>query len=219
MKTFLAFLLCFAIMPVQAAVVTPAGVDLIIRWEVGGRNTYVKRYQRPIWPGNSASGVTIGIGYDLGHNSEEVILRDWRGHPHRGYLAAMSGFKGEPAGRLAKRRSWIVTPLDLAVDVLLDPTLIRYYNIAKRSFPGIEDMSPRTRDALISLVYNRGGNMVGRSRIEMRAIRDDCIPRRDDECVARQLEIMRRVWAGAKLGKGLMARRMDEAKHIRGRGT
>lgn len=196
----------------SSPVLSPEGVALVVRWEVGGPRTYTKKYQTPLWPGNSASGVTIGIGYDLGHNSEEQILRDWKHHPHRGYLAAMSGFKGESAGRLASRRQWIVTPLPLAMEVFLDPTAIRYYNIARRSFPGLEDMPQPVIDALVDLVYNRGGNMVGSARLEMRTIRDVCIPAQDSQCVANQLRVMKRVWRGAKLGKGLMARREDEAR-------
>lgn len=195
-------------------VVSQRGLDLVVRWEVGGPNTYIKKYQNPIWPGNSASGVTIGIGYDLGHNTEEQILRDWKNHPHRGYLAAMSGFKGQSAKNLVARRKWIVTPLPLAMDVLQDPTLIRYYNIARRAFPGLENMPQPVIDALVDLVYNRGGSMMGTARVEMRTIRDVCIPQRDDRCVANQLRVMKRVWAGAKLGKGLMARREDEARLI-----
>ena len=194
--------------------VSQRGVDLVVKWEVGGPKTYTKKYQMPIWPGNSASGVTIGIGYDLGHNSEEQILRDWRDHPHRGYLAAMSGFKGQSAGNLAKRRSWIMTPLPLAMDVLRDPTLIRYTNIALRAFPGLEDMPQPVIDGLVDLVYNRGGNMLGSARLEMRTIRDVCIPAKDSQCVADQLRVMKRIWRNAKLGKGLMARREDEARLI-----
>ena len=196
----------------SSPVLSPQGVALVVRREVGGPQTYTKKYQTPIWPGNSASGVTIGIGYDLGHNSEEQILRDWKNHPHRGYLAAMSGFKGESAGRLAQRRKWIVTPLPLAMEVFLDPTAIRYYNIARRAFPGLDNMPQPVIDALVDLVYNRGGNMVGSARLEMRTIRDVCIPAKDSQCVANQLRVMKRVWRGAKLGKGLMARREDEAR-------
>jgi hypothetical protein len=195
-------------------VVSQRGLDLVVRWEVGGPNTYIKKYQHPIWPGNSASGVTIGIGYDLGHNTESQILRDWKDHPHRGYLAAMSGFKGQSAKNLVARRKWITTPLPLAMEVLQDPTLIRYYNIARRAFPGLEEMPQPVIDALVDLVYNRGGSMTGTARREMRTIRDVCIPSRNSQCVADQLRVMKRVWAGAKLGKGLMARREDEARLI-----
>jgi GH24 family phage-related lysozyme (muramidase) len=196
------------------AVVSPAGEKFIARWEVGGPELYTRRYQMPIWPGNSASGVTIGIGYDLGHNSVERILADWHMHPHRGYLAAMSGFKGQSAGNLAKRRAWIITPLPMAMQVFRDPTLIRYYNIARRSFPGLQDQDQAVIDMILDLVYNRGGNMVGKDRLEMRHIRDVCFPARDHACTANQIRKMERIWRGSKLGKGLIARRNQEADYI-----
>lgn len=195
-------------------VVSDAGEKFIARWEVGGPELYTRKYQVPIWPGNSASGVTIGIGYDLGHNSTERILDDWREHEHRGYLAAMSGFKGQSAGNLAKRRAWIKTPLPLAMKVFRDPTLIRYYNIARRSFPGLQDQDQAVIDMIVDLVYNRGGNMIGKDREEMRYIANVCFPARDHACTANQIRKMSRIWAGRPLGKGLIARRNQEADFI-----
>lgn len=195
-------------------VVTPAGEKFIAKWEVGGQGLYERKYQMPIWPGNSASGVTIGIGYDLGHNSVDRILEDWKHHPHRGYLAAMSGFKGQSAGNLAKRRSWIVTPWPLALEVFRNPTLIRYYNIARRSFPGLQDQDQAVIDMIVDLVYNRGGNMIGKDREEMRYIAEVCFPARDYACTANQIRKMSRIWAGRPLGRGLIARRNQEADFI-----
>jgi len=54
------------------APLSPAGVELIIDFEAGGRDQYVRRYQRPICPvcTSTASGVTIGLGYDLRHHPD-----------------------------------------------------------------------------------------------------------------------------------------------------
>src|SRR3546814_7877606 len=60
--------------------VSPASVDLIVRYEVGSRARYEARYQRPIWPGLH-SGPTIGIGSDLGMQSVGVIRQIWAAHP------------------------------------------------------------------------------------------------------------------------------------------
>jgi hypothetical protein len=188
-------------------------VDLIVRWEVGGKDLYTRKYSRPIWPGNSASGVTVGVGYDLGHQTASTILEDWAGFAHRGYLAAMAGFTGQEAGNLAARRQFIVVDWPWAYKVFQDPTLIRYQRITERAF-GAEmyNLRPETWGALVSLVYNRGGNMIGDGRREMRYIRDVCIPQRNNACVSEQLLAMRRLWRGAKLGKGLIRRREDEAR-------
>lgn len=191
--------------------VSPPAVALIERWEVGGPQLYTRRYQSPTWPGGH-SGVTVGIGYDLGFNSVEQILADWKHHPQRGYLAAMSGITGTDARALAARRVWIQTPFALAHEVFLDPTLVRYYRIARRAFPGMEGLPLNTQGALVSLVYNRGGNMVGDARHEMRTIRDVCIPANNELCVAQQLRAMSRVWSHSSIEAGMRARRYDEAR-------
>lgn len=218
MKYLLALLLLIAL-PVQARPeISPRAFNLIIDWEVGGKAAYIKKYSHPIWPGNEASGVTVGIGYDLGHQEPETILEDWMGYEHRGYLAAMAGITGADAGRLARRRAFLTIPWGMALKVFSDPTLIRYQRITERSFgKEMYEMRPDTWGVLVSLVYNRGGNMIGDGRKEMRYIRDVCIPERDDECVARQLVAMKRLWSlSSPVGKGLHNRRDAEAKLARG---
>ena len=57
---------------------TDEGRALLYEFEVGGGQRYYERFlARPTWPG-FASGVTVGVGYDCGYNSAEVILQDWR---------------------------------------------------------------------------------------------------------------------------------------------
>ncbi len=45
--------------------ISKKAIEMIIKHEVGGRAVYEKRYQKPIWAGGD-SGVTIGLGYDVG---------------------------------------------------------------------------------------------------------------------------------------------------------
>lgn len=203
--------LCLILGISYAPIVNDATVNLIAKFEVGGRTVYERSYNRPIWPGNSASGPTICIGYDLGHNTVEQILADWHEHPDKVRLAAMAGFKGQAAKVVAAKNKDIRTPYPYCLQVLLDPTLIRYYNVAKRSFPGIEKQHPNVQGALVSLVYNRGGNMVGEPRREMRYIRDVCLPRNDRQCVANQLRAMKRIWTGSVIQDGMYRRRDAEA--------
>lgn len=217
-RGLLTLLLAAGCAPAPAAepLVTQCGVDMIVRWEVGGPDYYARCCRRPSWPGNSASGVTVGIGYDLGHQAASTILEDWAGHPRRQTLAAMAGFKGRTAQALAREHRDVVVELPFAMRVFRDPTLVRYYNIARRSFPGMQHLPPTTQDALVSLVYNRGGNMLGTRRREMRRIRDVCIPNRDAECVAEQLRAMIWIWEGSVIEKGMTNRRYDEARLAEG---
>lgn len=213
MKALLALLLLFSGTAQAMPEMSQRALDLIVRWEVGGKAAYIKKYSRPVWPGNDASGVTVGIGYDLGHQTSDRILADWLGYAHRGYLAAMAGIRGEAAGRLAARRQFLVVDWPDAYRVFLDPTMVRYQRITERAFGrGMYGLRPDTWGVLVSLVYNRGGNMIGDGRREMRYIRDVCIPARDDRCVAQQLNAMERLWRGSKLGNGLINRRRDEAR-------
>ena len=50
--------------------ISQAAIDLIVREEVSGKEVYERNYRRPEWPGGS-SGVTIGIGYDVGAGVSE----------------------------------------------------------------------------------------------------------------------------------------------------
>ena len=46
---------------------------LIIKYEVGGGEAYYNKYlKKPSWPG-AFSGVTIGVGYDLGYNRTDEL--------------------------------------------------------------------------------------------------------------------------------------------------
>ena len=48
-------------------------VELIIKFEIGSISYYNRILQRPNWPrGNS--GITIGIGADLGYTTEKQFL-------------------------------------------------------------------------------------------------------------------------------------------------
>src|SRR5581483_10380993 len=57
-------------------VISQAADDLIVASEVGSRAQYEKKYRRPEWPGG-ASGVTVGIGYDLGYTTPAKVRSDW----------------------------------------------------------------------------------------------------------------------------------------------
>ena len=50
-------------------------IDAIIRWEVSSREHYERNLMRPCWPAEM-SGVTIGIGYDLGYQTRDGFMRE-----------------------------------------------------------------------------------------------------------------------------------------------
>ena len=85
----------------------------IVRFEVGSRAQYERRYAHPTWPGGE-SGVTIGLGYDLGFTSKAQIEADFGPfleQPARASLAAVQGIKGAAAEALARGIRHVNIPL------------------------------------------------------------------------------------------------------------
>lgn len=190
----------------------------ISKHEVGSEQRYIRSYQRPVYPGY-ASGPTVGIGYDLGTQTAKTILDDWSAHKHHRRMATASGLLGE-----TKARPWvaanqdIVVPWQLAVEIFRTRTIPKYYNQARNAFGREQfDRLPQgARDALTSLVFNRGPSMRGSRRVEMRAIRDFCVPAQDVECIARNIESQCYLWQGSRVYNGLCRRRKQEAQMARG---
>lgn len=195
-----------------APTISPAAVALIVRWEVGSASRYSRRYEAPTWPGG-ASGVTWGIGYDGGHQTRRQIGLDWSAHDAASRLQATAGITGQAAQPLARELRGVTVPFGMASDVFALASLPRYHASARRAF-GVERFDALPADAqgaLVSLVYNRGASMTGPARVEMRAIRDTCLPGSDVHCVAGQIRQMCRLWRGTNLEAGLCGRREDEA--------
>src|SRR5215204_6101035 len=55
--------------------VSRAGLDLLVAFEVTAPAYYEKKLRRPVWPGGE-SGVTVGIGYDVGVTGAKQIEQD-----------------------------------------------------------------------------------------------------------------------------------------------
>lgn len=201
-----------AVVP-QAATVSPASVALIVRWEVTSEALYTRRYQAPIWPGG-ASGVTWGIGYDGGHQTRLRIGQDWSAHAAVERFQATSGITGSQARGVVTSLSDVRVPFDLASDVFGVASLPQYRASARRAFGAtyFDTLPADAQGALVSVVYNRGASMAGGARLEMRQIRDVCLPASDVGCIAAQIRAMCRLWIGTSLEAGLCARRRDEAR-------
>lgn len=189
-------------------------IELIVSFEVGSPERYTAKYQRPIWPGLH-SGVTVGVGYDLGYRKPEIIAIDWEAHPHHTRLVTAAGITGVIARDHARRLADVSVAWGLAREVFDQTLVIEYLRIARRAFGdrAFCAASPRVRGALLSLVFNRGGSMAGEGRREMRHIRDVCLAATRDagHCVANQLRAMVRIWRGKDIERGMANRRGAEA--------
>lgn len=167
------------------------------------------------WPGGQ-SGITIGIGYDLGYVTVDQFESDWDDYlveATRERLKAAVGLRAIRARNRAPELSDIRIRRADAEAVFNDRTLPLYTLRASQAFPGLEELPLDAQGALVSLVYNRGTSMVDDSpedrRREMRAIRD-AVKEGDLEEIAEQLRAMKRLWIGKGLD-GLLARRDAEA--------
>jgi hypothetical protein len=190
-------------------------LELILQFEIGSRAQYERLYAHPTWPGGE-SGVTIGIGYDLGFTSKQQIEADWDPFlekPERAALAAVQGAKGAVAGQLARGLRHIRIPLAAAELVFYASTLPRFARITRDAFPGVEKLPPDAQGAVLSLVFNRGASCAGERRREMRAIRDELAGGLSLARIAEQFEAMQRLWPEVR---GLRDRRVREAGLVRG---
>jgi hypothetical protein len=190
-------------------VLSAAGYNLILEFETGGRSGYDPH---PEWPKGS-SGVTIGIGYDLGYNSRAVIYSDWNAlEPvSRTRLLTVAGYTGKRARDILHEVRDIYVEWGIATGVFDDVDLAREFDNARRSMPGFLSLRRNAQAALISLGFNRGWGMLGGNRVEMRDIRDVGVPRQDYERIAAQLRQMTRIWRGTEIERGMTRRRNAEA--------
>lgn len=193
--------------------ISPEGKALIVEFETGGKGYYQKCLAKPSWPGG-ASGVTVGIGYDVGYNTANQVKADWQALPegHRNALASAAGVKGVAAKSRASALKWIVVPWETAETVFVANTMPRFGGYTSTAFPGITGKHGHVQGALLSIVFNRGASMSGSSRTEMRAIRS-YVAAGNIQPIPGQIRAMKRLWYGKGLD-GLLRRRDAEARLI-----
>src|SRR6185295_11147497 len=193
-----------------------AAVDLIIEFEIGSRDQYDAKYKRPEWPGVS-SGITVGIGYDLGYNDATTILNDWSNLLEPNVIKAMqrySGLTGSAAShKLSEARQSILVPWDAGMAVFMKTSLPKFEAITLRACPGSDKLPAGCFGVLTSLSYNRGASYSkeGDRYAEMRQIRKWVATGEWDK-VSSAIRNMKRIWANNPNARGLLRRRDAEAK-------
>lgn len=201
-------------LPEPVASIDPAVVALVVRWEVGGPAQYARKYERPICP-KGYSGPTIGIGGDLGTQTEREIRAAWGHHPDIEVMVTASGQTGPARCKawLAANRDKVRVSYDDALAVFTTHDWPRYSAMASRAYRnGWDGLTYWHQSSLTSNGYNRGFSFLGSRRIEMREIRDTCVPGNNAPCTAGQLRASCRVWdSQPDIRKGLCARRHAEA--------
>jgi hypothetical protein len=189
--------------------------DFIILHEVGSKSYYERFLQKPTYP-KGESGLTIGMGYDLGYQTEKQFLKDWSGVINLNFVNALMrfiGVKGEKVVPMMKGEVMNVRiPYLAAYEVFIKCQLPRYYKLTKDIYPELETLNEDTQGALVSMVFNRGNKLEGDSRKEMKAI-VNLVAKQDYEGIAEQVEASKRLWENKKM-EGLVTRREAEADLI-----
>lgn len=192
---------------------SPQGLKLLLDYEVGGGEDYFRKFlSRPTWPGEQ-SGVTIGVGFDLGYNTEQQFAEAWGpvlADTSVELLRGALGIRGE-AARLWLHSREAVRSIEItwrqALDVFERITVPRFYLQTMRIYPQIETLPEPARDALVSLVFNRGASLSGDRRSEMVSIQNALKFGRFRE-VPDLIRAMKRLWPNTT---GLQKRRDAEA--------
>jgi hypothetical protein len=189
--------------------------ELIVGFETGGQHYYERIIKaRPHWPGGQ-SGVTIGCGFDLGHNSKDEFRSAWNGLLQKRDLSLLEGAvgkKGVSARHFLPRVLGINVPWGTALAVFENTTLLKYCGKVFRNLPNVERLHPHSVGALVSLVFNRGASfrLKGHRYREMRRILE-LMGSGDFGGVPEQIRQMKRLWENQGL-EGLLVRRDQEAE-------
>jgi hypothetical protein len=200
--------------PEPSVELTAPGVTFIAREEVSSPGEYRRKYKHPVWP-TQKSGITIGIGYDLRFADRAKLSADWGDVLRQDLIDRLAGVSGRPgsAEQLAQVADIEISLLE-AVGVFLKRMMPEHIAHTRNAYPTLDTLPPHRRTALISLVFNRGSDLEGDRRREMKRIRDLLVAG-DFEHVAEQLEAMTRLWDPVQEG-GVIERRRYEAQLWRG---
>lgn len=194
--------------------ISQRAVDLIIECEVTSHSQYEKKYQHPEWPGGM-SGITVGIGYDLGYSNAVKLHNDFDGMLPAQMISVMErclGVRGQAAAALLSSvRNLISVPWDTACKVFLFDDIPQWVKRVCDAIPGADKLPPDCLGALVSLAYNRGAsfNTSGARYTEMRNIKAHILAG-SLRAVADDFRAMKRLWPEEQ--RGLQIRRESEAK-------
>lgn len=202
-----------AVAPDWADHVSQEAIAFIIEKEVSSKAYYVKKLKSPVWPGGR-SGVTIGVGFDLGYVSGTLlkqILAPRLPEAHVSDLLKVVGLKGDAAKARIAELAHIEVPWSDAVEIFNEHKLPRFAALTARTFGETQcrELHPHSFGALVSLVFNRGSNLKGDRRRHMAEIKS-LLEKSEIAHIPQQFREMTVLWENKGLS-GLIARRREEA--------
>jgi hypothetical protein len=201
--------------------VSQRAVDLIINAEITSPEVYAKEFQHPTLPG-ADSGITVGVGYDLGQESIQQIVTDWSDYlPDEVVvrLCAVAGLRGQNAREALPGVVDIVVPYEAASAVFGKRSLPRFTDGTIKAMPKAAELPDDSLGALVSISYNRGfggWTMTDNRHFEMAAIASS-IEAGNLGVIPSLIRRMKRLWRDAEGNAlpgcaGLLTRRDDEAQ-------
>ena len=214
------------------------GSALIAAWEqAGGDVKALRRVYNPLphWP-SSTSGLTIGMGYDLDHQNDQLLKKEWGKVLSPDALAKLSDYtpsinakgkqvpkKKNPSKAALVATKDVVIKYDDAVKVYEDKILPRYQAMANKAFPGFVSLDPYTQGALLSMVYNRGDSYtLKKGTKQAKALRKkhfmeirEAVMKHDTKAIEAVLRAMKSEHNDPETKKGLYRRRDAEADLIK----
>lgn len=193
--------------------ISERAIKLIIAFEVTSKDVYIRKYQGVTRPGGQ-SGITMGVGYDLGYVTQEYLREDWSGYLSNDELKQLSiacNVRGTDANSLLLQLSNIRIPWDKADDQFRKKVLPIYIAATLGSLDNADLLSDDALGALVSLVYNRGASFTatGDRYSEMRQIKK-LMRNKQFDLIPDQLEKMAGLWTSRDV-IGVAKRRHLEA--------
>jgi GH24 family phage-related lysozyme (muramidase) len=191
--------------------VSREGFEFILSWESCRLNPYVPG-------GNTASGITLGYGYDLGQQNAVTVRKDLNGLCTPDEITRLTAVAGKTRDAA---RAALPSVADIAISRenamrLALTTSERYAGDTAGIYPRAIKLHPHCQGALLSLVINRGTSFTVPSvdsRREMKEIQEDFI-NGTPENIPGRLESMKRLWQNSGQ-EGLLKRRDGEAELFR----
>jgi GH24 family phage-related lysozyme (muramidase) len=186
----------------------------IIAFESGGEKYYNKFLKSMTWP-KGASGITMGIGADLGYMSEkefDAYFSKYFTDDENKKLKPTIGLKGDSAKNVLSKVKNIELSWENASEAFVDWTLPKFWNLTNALWPKMDELCEKAQIGLVSIVFNRGASTKGSSRTEMLNIKP-LVLKKDYKGIAKEIRSMKRLWEGKNMD-GLIKRREEEAKMV-----
>jgi hypothetical protein len=198
----------------SSTMISSRASDLIVWCEVTSEAFYRAHYESPTWP-HGKSGITIGIGYDIGYVTPPDLEEDWKSYLETNHIKLLTPTCGHTGGGVAAQLAQLRTiRVDWAVakSQFLNQSLPRYVGATEAALPNTSMLGQDSLGALVSLVYNRGASfsLSGPRYEEMRNIKG-YMGSRDFGKIPAEIRCMKRLWKDDPDLRGLLLRRDAEA--------